>query len=259
MPSPICLPLDVAPHPSKRKMNWRLLCSGDMRCLREGQPRGTHLPAVFKPTLSPDCAWRKPFRGPSLSPPCCFVLSDPHQHNLQRVQQNIPDSIQPTSQVGCRNRSPERTGHFPKITQQVRGPPLDSQAAGLPTTRWSQFCLPPEWGSLSAVRGGESQVPLGWIGESRIGTGYLGFAPVPEEVFVSGTRGWACPPVVSTSNSGEWQTVPQTAKLTCGLSWWNELGQGDNVWQGCECVCLAAEAAAVCVRTHTHTPVTVVV
>lgn len=102
-------------------------------------------------------------------------------------------------------------------------------------------------------------MPLGWIGESRIATGYLGFAPFPEEVFVSGTRGWACPPIVSTSNSGECQTVPQTAKLTCGLSWWNELGQGDNVWQGCECVCLAAEAAAVCVRKHTHTPVTVVV
>lgn len=66
-PCPFChLPPSrhCTPFPSKEDELQAAL--RDMRCLTEGRPRDTHLPALFKLSLSPNSAWRKPILCPSL-------------------------------------------------------------------------------------------------------------------------------------------------------------------------------------------------
>lgn len=121
--------------------------------------------------------------SPQAGPPCCPFWSA-HSH----VPAVWATGHHTRSQWGADMESREHSD-FPETTQHVRGPP---HASGLPLTSWSQPCLAPEWGLLSEVRRGDTQVPFGGTGEARIAPGYLSSPPLPEEVCTSGAPGWAC-------------------------------------------------------------------
>jgi hypothetical protein len=124
---------------------------------------------------------------PASWPPCLFL----HGAHLTCPAVMFGCNIQPNSQFGCRNQSPERTSNFSETTQ-VRKPCTSLyQASHLPTARWSSPGLPPESDVFSTVRGGESHVPRGRRAESQVSTGCW-VRPSLEAVWMNRAKGWIC-------------------------------------------------------------------
>lgn len=136
-----------------------------------------HTPACLAQTeLVPKQGLGGPVLHPSVFPtPRHLLRNGSYRHAPQGAQYDISHTVPLASRDGCTNGSPEKTSHFPKITQPVKGPPSDgwlSHYKGVPA-------LPPSRVGL-ALRSERKKISgaLGKIGASGIGPGYSWVSPL---------------------------------------------------------------------------------